>query len=195
MSLPTAGLSQPSATIIPTPSPKGSAAAPRLLSCSRSSAAAVASGAPPPIRCTYLVLTDVPLDLPVDELITDDAVRPSFEDRQIAASGIASSAPPHAAKAHPELWANADRAQYVRRVYGSRQPAGTVAWRYQVAGQGEKPALTFAPSHTPADVVQAFRTDRLGPLAIFERAKCNQKVHRISSQKRLLLEIPGTRRR
>jgi hypothetical protein len=122
-----------------------------------------------------LVLTDVPLDLPVDELITDAAVRPSFEDRQIAASGIASMCAAHAAKAHPELWANADRAQYARRVYGSGQPAGTVAWRYQVAGQGEKPALTFALSHMPAEVVEAFWTDRLGPLAIFERAETQPK--------------------
>jgi hypothetical protein len=122
-----------------------------------------------------LVLTDVPLDLPVDELITDAAVRPSFEDRQIAASGIASQCAAHAAKAHPELWPNADRAQYARRVYGSRQPAGTVAWRYQVAGQGEKPALTFAPSHMPAEMVQSFWTDRLGPLAIFERAAMQPK--------------------
>ena len=122
-----------------------------------------------------LVLTDVPLDLPVDELITDDAVRPSFGDRQIAASGIASQCAAHAAKAHPELWANADRAQYARRVYGSRQPAGTVAWRYQVAGQGEKPALTFAPPHMTAEVVRAFWTDRLGPLAFFERAEVQPK--------------------
>ena len=31
-----------------------------------------------------LVLTDVPLDMPVEELTTDAAERPSFEDRQIA---------------------------------------------------------------------------------------------------------------
>jgi hypothetical protein len=123
-----------------------------------------------------LVLTDVPLELPVEELITDAAERPSFEDRQMAAAGgIASQCAAHAAKAYPELWANADRAQYARRVCGSRQPAGTVAWRYQVAGQGEKPALTFAQPHTTADVVRAFWTDRLGPLAIFERAEVQPK--------------------
>jgi hypothetical protein len=31
-----------------------------------------------------LVLTDVPLDMPAEELTTDAAERPSFEDRQIA---------------------------------------------------------------------------------------------------------------
>ena len=36
-----------------------------------------------------LVLTDVPLDMPVEELTTDAAERPSFEDRQIAVGAIA----------------------------------------------------------------------------------------------------------
>ena len=35
------------------------------------------------IHCRDLVLTDVPLDMPVEELTTDAAERPSFEDRQI----------------------------------------------------------------------------------------------------------------
>ena len=35
-----------------------------------------------------LVLTDVPLDMPVEELTTDAAERPSFEDRQIAVGAI-----------------------------------------------------------------------------------------------------------
>ena len=36
-----------------------------------------------------LELTDVPLDMPVEELTTDAAERPSFEDRQIAVGAIA----------------------------------------------------------------------------------------------------------
>jgi len=36
-----------------------------------------------------LVLTDVPLDMPVEELTTDAAERPSFADRQIAVGAIA----------------------------------------------------------------------------------------------------------
>ena len=40
-----------------------------------------------------LVLTDVPLDMPVEELTTDAAERPSFEDRQIAVGAIAFAPP------------------------------------------------------------------------------------------------------
>jgi hypothetical protein len=36
-----------------------------------------------------LVLTDVPLDMRVEELTTDAAERPSFADRQIAVGAIA----------------------------------------------------------------------------------------------------------
>jgi hypothetical protein len=123
-----------------------------------------------------LVLTDVPLEMPLQELTTDAAEQVGFEDRQMAAlAGIASQCAAHAAKAHPELWANAARAQYARRVLGSCQPAATVAWRYQVAGQGERAWLTYAPPEMPADVVRAFWTDLLGPLAIFERAEMQPK--------------------
>ena len=36
-----------------------------------------------------LVLTDVPLDMPVEELTADAAERPSFADRQIAVGAVA----------------------------------------------------------------------------------------------------------
>ena len=62
-----------------------------------------------------LVLTDVPLDMPVEELTTDAAERPSFEDRQIAVGAIAFECAAHAAKAFPEMWKDADWAQYARR--------------------------------------------------------------------------------
>ena len=47
-----------------------------------------------------LVLTDVPLDTPVEELTTDAAERPSFEDRQIAVGAIAFEC---AAQSRPSL--------------------------------------------------------------------------------------------
>ena len=55
-----------------------------------------------------LVLTDVPLDMPVEELTTDAAERPSFEDRQIAVGAIAFECAAHAAKAFPEMWKDAE---------------------------------------------------------------------------------------
>jgi hypothetical protein len=68
-----------------------------------------------------LVLTDVPLDMPVEELTTDAAERPSFADRQIAVGAIAFECAAHAAKAFPEMWKDADRAQYARRLRPARR--------------------------------------------------------------------------
>ena len=118
-----------------------------------------------------LVLTDVPLDMPVEELTTDAAERPSFEDRQIAVGAIAFECAAHAAKAFPEMWKDADRAQYARRQHGRGQPAGTIAWQYRIAGQGERPWRVYAPPHMTADAVQAFAVSILGPLASFERTQ------------------------
>jgi len=55
-------------------------------------------------------------------------------------------------------------------VRGSSQPAGTVAWRYQLAGQGERAWHVFAPPHMAADAVQVYVAELLGPLATFERS-------------------------
>ena len=122
-----------------------------------------------------LVLTDVPLDMPVEELTTDATVRPSFEDRQVAASAVAFECAAHAAKAYPEMWTHADRAQYARRQHGRGQPAGTVAWRYRVAGQGERLWQVYASPDMTADAVQVFVVSILGPLATFERAEIQPK--------------------
>ena len=97
-----------------------------------------------------LVLTDVPLDMPVEELTTDAAERPSFEDRQIAVGALAFECAAHAAKAFPEMWKDADRAQDARRQHGRGQPAGTIAWQYRIAGQGERSWRVYAPPHSHA---------------------------------------------
>jgi hypothetical protein len=65
-----------------------------------------------------LVLTDVPLELPVEELTTADAERPSSEDRQVAAGAVAFECAAHAAIAYPKMWKDAGRAQYARRQHG-----------------------------------------------------------------------------
>ena len=51
-----------------------------------------------------LVLTDVPLDMPVEELTTDAAERPG------SVGAIAFECAAHAVKAFPEMWKDADRA-------------------------------------------------------------------------------------
>jgi hypothetical protein len=122
-----------------------------------------------------LVLTDVPLELPIHLLTTADAERVSFEDRQMAVGGIAFGCAAHAAAAYPELWRNADEAQYSRRLYGHGQPAGTIVWRYRVAGQGGKPQEVAALPEMTAEEVRSRLTARLGHLATFERAEMQPK--------------------
>jgi hypothetical protein len=101
-----------------------------------------------------LVLTDVALDMPVEELTTDAAERPSFEDRQIAVGAIA-FAPPGMLRLPvlsarilcpvgvvPHFWKGL---RHVCRALGRGQPAGTIAWQYRIAGQGERPWRVYAP--------------------------------------------------
>jgi hypothetical protein len=114
-----------------------------------------------------LVLTDVPHDLPTQTLTVDAAEQPSFEDRQIAAGGIAFDCAAHASRAYPNLWSNEERAQYARRLYAQGQPAGTVAWLYQVAGQGGKPHVCAALAQMTAAAVEQFLTSLLGRLSLF----------------------------
>ena len=54
---------------------------------------------------------------------------------------------------------------------GRGQPAGTIAWQYRIAGQGERPWRVYAPPHMTADTVQAFAVSILGRLASFERTQ------------------------
>jgi hypothetical protein len=124
-----------------------------------------------------LVLTDEPLRLPIAALTTDGAERVGFEDRQIAAGAVGFECAVHASIGYPEIWANAERAQYARRVQGGGHPAGVVAWRYQLAGQGEKPWRVYAPPHMSADAVRATsRGCSAGSQPSRER-RCTQKVH------------------
>jgi hypothetical protein len=54
------------------------------------------------------------------------------------------------------------------------QPAGTVAWLYQAAGQDEKPWWFFALPGMPADAVQ----HGVARLQSSRERRRNQKVHR-----------------
>ncbi len=64
-----------------------------------------------------LVLTDVPLDLPVAEFITAESLEPSPWDLQFAAGGIAYESPAAAAKAYPTLWRKDRAAEWAFKEY------------------------------------------------------------------------------
>jgi hypothetical protein len=117
-----------------------------------------------------LVLTDEPLGLPIAALTTDGAERVGFQDRQIAAGAVGFECAANASVGYPEIWRNAERAQYARRVHGGGSPAGAIAWRYQLAGQGEKPWRVYAPPHMSAEAVRNYVERLLGTLATFGRA-------------------------
>ena len=103
----------------------------------------------------------------------DAAERPSFEDRQIAVGAMAFECAVHAAKAFPEMWKDADRAQYARRQ--PRPARRNIAWQYRIAGQGERSWRVYAPPHMTADAVQAFAVSILGPLASFFRENTTKR--------------------
>ena len=70
-----------------------------------------------------------------------------------------------------------------RTLTGHSMPADSMAavnlperrWRYQVAGQGERPWHVYVPPHMTADAVRAYLGSMIGPLAIFERAEAQPK--------------------
>lgn len=64
-------------------------------------------------RVDVLLLTDVPLPLPIDRLISAEELQPRIEDRMLAAGGVVYRNAEAAAAAYPKLWndGNAVRVQ------------------------------------------------------------------------------------
>jgi putative DNA primase/helicase len=58
-----------------------------------------------------LVLTDVPIPLPIAETLTDQALDPTLADRMLAAGGVAFASPDDAARAYPNLWPTREAAK------------------------------------------------------------------------------------
>jgi hypothetical protein len=114
-----------------------------------------------------LVLTDVPLGIPVHNLEIASAETPTFEERQIAEGGVSTNNATHAARLYPELWRNEAIARYAQREHGGGRPAGTVTWRYQIVGQGAKTWLVSARPEITAAAVQAFIESRFGRAVVF----------------------------
>ena len=122
-----------------------------------------------------LVLCDVPLPMPVAEMMPAAALDPSLADHMQAAGGVTLENAGHAFRAYPHMWPT-DRAAskamerersatnpYKRILIGEcRTPLVRVA--YQVAGPGQKPAVAWCDPvvvPNPAD----WLTARLGRLA------------------------------
>jgi len=115
------------------------------------------------------VLTDIPLPLPVDELITTDMVRPRAEDRMLAQAGVALSNAEDAARAG--LWSNGNALRVARHHERERhgydwQPwAGLARVRYRRNANGAHWS-TAAYDPTAVQDIEAWLAAKLGPVEI-----------------------------
>ena len=66
------------------------------------------------MRVDIVLLTDVPLPLPVETLISVDAIKPRVEDRMLAASGVVLLDSEDAARVHPNLWRSGNALRVAR---------------------------------------------------------------------------------
>lgn len=135
---------------------------------------------------SVLILTDIPLPVPVNQMLTLADLAPSPRDLMLAAGGIAYDNPTDAAAAYPALWATRERAKdafkYAAKAGGwgesridnllipdSPQPlaegsTGLSRIDYQPAGMGKRRvAAWFDPATVPNPV--AALVAAVGPLA------------------------------
>lgn len=93
-------------------------------------------------RVDVIVLTDAPLPLPVETLISADDVAPRVEDRMLATGGMVVGSSENAAAAYPKLWRNGNAVRVARhrereRYGGDWQPLpGLISLRFRRAANG-----------------------------------------------------------
>lgn len=133
-----------------------------------------------------LILTDVPVSVPVDQVLTLGSIAPSPRDLMLAAGGIAYENPTEAAKAYPLLWTTRKRAKdafeyAVQREVGRNPVLGTLLLPdsgqprhdgsarlrridYQRVGTGKSCVIAWFDPFVVPDPVAALVT-AVGPLA------------------------------
>jgi putative DNA primase/helicase len=146
---------------------------------------------PQPGPVEIFILTNVPLPIRVDQLITLDDIRPKPADLMLAAGGIAFENSADAAAAYPELWDSEEAAKKAlqrepisgeerdnpllvtthREMSPSspeipQQPASRRI-RYQLAGQRQHPAFAWVDLSVCSDP-RARLTGLLGELALYD---------------------------
>jgi putative DNA primase/helicase len=123
-----------------------------------------------------LLLTDVPLDLPVTELLTAADIKPSALDRMLAAGGVALLNPRDAHAAYDGMWPSWEMAKkaIAQKQEGNfpyKDPIGEIPLlvrvRYQVAGERRQRVEALVDLAAVPDP-RAWLTDKLGDLAEFE---------------------------
>ena len=106
-----------------------------------------------------LVMSDVPLDIPINETLAADDLKPSPADLMLAAGGIAYEEPADASRAYPDLFATPDAARkasdryrtnpYKSTYYGNVRYLSHIRFQREGAGCSQSCALIDL-SVTPA---------------------------------------------
>ncbi len=141
-----------------------------------------------------LVMTNAPLPIPVERLITASDLDPSPADVMMAAGGVSFENPADAATSYQHIWASRNAAKKAMEkhregILGSnrnkeylitvrpqdrREGPSHVRVDYQLPGHGKRPSTAWVDPHLVSDP-EAWLTERLGPLANFALGPANQE--------------------
>ncbi len=122
-----------------------------------------------------LVMTDIPLDIPINETLAADDLKPSPADLMLAAGGIAYEEPADASRAYPDLWPTRDAARkasdrwrtnpYKSTYYGNVRHLSHIRFLREGAGCSQSCAwVDVSVIPAPRAAVEAAQ----GPLASWE---------------------------
>ena len=125
-------------------------------------------------RVDMLVLTNVPLSIPIDATVRIDDLNPTPGDLMLAAGGIAFTNSTDAATAYRDLWPSPaaakmdrNRARSVTNPYNSYiygNVTHLLRWNYQLPGAGKRPAEAWIDVSMHPDPAAAL-TAKLGQMA------------------------------
>jgi hypothetical protein len=135
-----------------------------------------------------LVLTDIPLPLPVDELVAWDVLAPSPADLMLSTGGVALESAADAARAYPDLWPSAEAAKKafqrtsaghspIRELPKGECPA-LLRTTYQRVGQRIRPASAWIDVAAEPDP-RAWLIERLGALAACDAPEPSSEARRV----------------
>jgi hypothetical protein len=127
-----------------------------------------------------LIMTNAPIPLPIQQMISDADLKPSIHDLQMAAGGIAFEKPSGAAAAYPQLWETLNAAEVAFRRAKQDQkesnPNNELIIRerlllvatatYRKAGERFSPGTAYVDLNIVPDP-KAWLTERIGTLAHF----------------------------
>lgn len=153
-----------------------------------------------------LVMTNAPLPIPVERLISAADLKPSPADFMMAAGGVSLENPTDASTSYHNIWVTREVAKkamerHTKAILGTnrnkkylitacpqdrREGSSNVRVSYQLSGHGKRPSVAWVDLNLVSDP-EAWLTERLGPLVNFALGPANQEAVAVAS----LPEIPG----